>query len=322
MMWRVKVFSGTTSASLAQDVCRKLGIDPGRADLRKFSDGEVHIQLLEDVRDADVFIINATHPPMENLMEMILLADAARRSSAKRVTLVPVYLGYNRQDRKDRPRVPISARVVIDILSNSGADRALLFDLHSEVTMGFFGRNMIVDHLYASVASIPYLRTLLTSPFIVASPDKGGGPRAKAYATLLNQGDYVIFDKTRPEPGKVTRGSIKIIGDVKGRNVLLVDDLIDTAGTLIADAEAAMNADALSVYGYATHFLASGDAITRLDASPIKELVVMDSIAHPAEKLQTSRLIITMLSIAPLLADAIRRIHDGDSLSSLFLSPK
>lgn len=319
-MGKIKVFSGTTSTSLTQDVCKKLSINPGKADLKKFSDGEIHVQLLENVRDADVFIINATQPPMENLMEMILLADAARRSSAKRVTLVPVYLGYNRQDRKDRPRVPISARVVIDMLSNSGADRALLIDLHSEVTMGFFERNVIVDHLYASIASIPYLRTLLANPFIVASPDKGGGPRAKAYATLLNQGDYVIFDKVRSEPGKIAKGSVKIIGDVNGRNVLLVDDLIDTAGTLIADAEAAMNAGALAVYGYATHLLGSGDAIARLDASPIKELVVMDSLPHSAQELQTNRLKITTLSIAPLLADAIRRIHDGDSLSSLFLS--
>ena len=186
--------------------------------------------------------------------------------------------------------------------------------------MGFFGRHVIFDHLYASTASIPYLSSILPDPFIVASPDKGGGPRAKAYASLLKQDDYVIFDKSRQEPGVIKKGSIKIIGDVKGRNVLFVDDMIDSAGTIIADAEAAMNAGALNTYVYATHFIGSGGAVARLDASPIKELIVMDTIAHSAEELRTDRLKITTLSIASLLAEAIRRIHDGESLNSLFLS--
>jgi ribose-phosphate pyrophosphokinase len=288
--------------------------------LERFHDGEIRVQLLEDVRDADVFIVNATNPPAENLLEMLFLTDAIRRSSAKRITAVLTYLGYNRQDRKDKPRVPISARVVIDMLSNSGANRALLLDLHSEPTMGFFASNVVVDHLKASIASVPYLREILPEPFVVASPDKGGGPRTEAYAKLLGQDDYVVFFKSRPEPGAVDKKSIKIIGDVRGRNILFIDDMIDTGGTIITDAEAAQKAGALDVYAYATHFLASENAIARLDASPIKEVVVMDTIAHLPEELQTNRLKITTLPVAPLLAEAIRRIHDGDSLSSLFLS--
>ena len=321
-MSKLVVFSGTASTALTLEVCKNLSVDPGKAKLGRFKDGEINLQLLENVRDADVFIINSLQPPADNLMEMLLLVDAAKRSSARRITIVPVYVGYNRQDRKDRPRVPISAKVVIDILSGSGANRAVLFDLHSEVTMGFFGRDMVVDHLYTSIASIPYLRTILPAPFKVASPDKGGGPRAKAYATLLGQDDYVIFDKTRARAGEVEEDSVKIIGDIDGYHVLLVDDMIDSGGTMIADAKAAMAKGARSVYGYAPHFLASDDAISRLDESLIRELVVMDTIVHPEGKLATGRLKLTVLPMAALIANAIRRIHDGDSLSSLFLSPE
>ncbi len=317
---KLKIFSGTTSVSLAQEVCEILDIPLGTVDLGRFRDGEIHTQLLEDVREADVFIIGSTSPPAENFFEMGLLTDAARRSSADRITIVPTYLGYNRQDRKDCPRVPISAKFAIDVLTIANPNRALLVELHSEVTMGFFNNNIVVDHLYASISSIPYLKKMLGEErFIVASPDKGGIPRAKAYAKRLNNGKYVVFDKTRPEFGAIDEDSIIIIGDVKGYNVLFVDDIADSGKTLIANAKAAKAAGACKIYAYATHFLGSGGAIAKFDESLIDELVITNTIPHSAEELKTSRIKVTTLSIASLLAKAIRRIHDGDSLTSLFL---
>ena len=226
-MSKIKVFYGTTSENLARGVCRHLSIPPGEATLKRFADGEINAQLNENVRGSDVFIIGATNPPAENLLEMLLFADAARRSSAERITVIPIYLGYNRQDRKDRPRVPISARVVIDMFSNSGANRVLLFDIHSEPTMGFFSNAVVVDHLYAAKMIVPYLQGLLKEPYVVASPDKGGVPRARAYADKLGKddgiaGDFVVFNKVRPRPGSIDSESIRIIGDVTGRDVLFV----------------------------------------------------------------------------------------------------
>lgn len=319
MTAKLKVFAGNAGGMLAEKVCERLSIPFGQVEVGRFADGEVRVQFRENVRDADVFIVNPTQPPAENLLEMILLSEAARGSSAGRITLVPVYLGYNRQDRKDEPRVPISARVVARMLSQSGADRVLLFDLHSEPTMGFFDHHIVVDHLYASHVSLPYLREMLQNDFVVASPDKGGGPRAAAYAKRLGLKDYVLFTKSRPRAGEVTEEAIKVIGEVKDKDVLFVDDMVDTGGTVIADADAAKSLGCRDIYFFATHGLFSKGAVSRLDQSPIQEVVVTDTIHQGEEKLKTQRLKITVLSIAPLLSEAIRRIHEGESLSSLIL---
>ncbi len=316
---KLKIFSGQASHNLQQRITKELGIAPGKAEVSRHSDGEVRIQIQEDVRGADVFIINSTHPPLENCMDMLLLADAARRASAERITLVPTYLSYNRQDRKDRPRVPISSHVFIQMLSRCGADRILLFDVHSEPTMGFFDNRIIVDHLYASIVSIPYLKKILPRPFVVASPDKGGGPRAEAYAKRLGMQDYVLFTKIRSKPGIVNEDRIKIIGDVKDKNVLFVDDMLDTGSTILADAAAAKKAGAKKIYAVVTHGVLSGNAVEKLDRSDLEELVITNTIPHDPQKLKTKRLKITVLPMAPLIADAISRIHHNKPLSPLIL---
>ena len=315
----IKIFAGNASKVLAQETCGLLSTDLGKAKVVPFNDGEVNVQLLENVRGADVFIINSTHPPAENFLETAFLAEAAHDSSADRITLVPVYMGYNRQDRKDKPRTPISAHTMIDFLARRGANRVLLFDLHSEPTAAFFKPLLVVDHLFSSFVSIPYLRQTVPEPFVVASPDKGGGHRAGVYAHLLDQRDFVIFSKHRPNSGEVEKRSIKIIGDVSGQHVLLVDDMIDTGGTIIADAEAAKKAGAKDIFVFATHALFSGEAVAKLDESPVTEIIVTNTIHHDPEKLATKRVKITVLSIAPLLAHAIRRIHKNESLSELIL---
>jgi len=319
IMGEIKLFAGTAGRALAEEVGRELGVALGEAEVGRFADGEVRIRLLESVRDKDVFILNSLQPPAENIIEMILLSEAARSSSAGRITLVPSYLSYNRKDRKDEPRVPISASVIAQTLSGFGANRALLLDLHSEPTIGFFSREIVADHLYASTVGIPYLKTIMGDNFVVASPDKGGSSRADAYARKLGREDYVLFTKARPKAGEIQEGSIKIIGDVAGKDVLLVDDMIDTAGTVMADARAAKEAGARELYVFATHALFSKDAVKRLDESLIKEVVVTDTVNHAPEELQTKRVKITVLKIAPLVAKAIRSIHDGGSVSSLIL---
>ena len=315
----IKILAGQAGKPLASKVAQKLGLELTPATVGRFADGEVHIQILESVRNSDIFIINPTNPPAENFLEMALLAEAARGSSAGRITLVPSYLGYNRQDRKDRPRVPISAHTLARFLSQSGANRALLFDLHSEPTMGFFDPRVVIDHLYASIIAVPYLSRLLHNDFVVASPDKGGGPRASHYADHLGKDDYVVLTKERKRINEVDINSIKILGDVRDRDILFVDDMIDTGGTMIADAAAAKKAGAKKIYVFATHGLFSRKAIARLDKSEIDEIITTDSIYNAPDQLETERLKITLLSIAGLLAQAIRSIHQEESVSKLIL---
>ena len=315
----IKIFAGSAGRPFAEDVCKLLHVEIGRAEVSRFKDGEVRVQILENVRDADVFILNQTNPPAENILEMALLAEAAHDSSAGRITLVPSYLGYNRQDRKDRPRVPFSARMIMRFLGHSGANRALLFDLHSEPTAGYF-YPLVVDHLYASKISVPYLQKVLTKPFVVASPDKGGTSRAEAYARRLGHDDFVVFFKSRSAPGKVRKESIKIIGSVKGKDVVFVDDMIDSGGTMLADAEAAKKAGAKRIICFATHAVFSSNpkkVIARFDESPVTELIVTDSIRHDAKLLKSKRVKITVLPLSELVADAIARIHSGESVSAL-----
>lgn len=315
----IKIFTGIAGRAMGEAVCKILGVELGQAQVTRFGDGEVRVQILENVRDTDVFIINATNPPAENILEMAFLAEAAHDSSAGRITLVPTYLGYNRQDRKDRPRVPTSARVIIELLAHSGANRALLFDLHSEPTAGFF-HPLMVDHLYSSSVAVPYLKSVLSESSILAAPDKGGVYRAEAYARRLGHDDFVVFFKSRSAPGEVKRESIKIIGSVEGKDVLFVDDMIDSGGTMLADAEAAKEAGANRIMCYATHAVFASDpkkVIEAFDNSAVDEIIVTDSIPHDPELLKSKRVKVTVLPLADLVASAIDRLHQGKSLSEL-----
>lgn len=319
MPHELKIFATTAGHGFATEVCKRLMLPVGNAKVSRFNDLEVNVQIFENVRDCDVFIVGPTNPPAENFIEMALLAEAAHGSSAARITLVPTYLGYNRQDRKDKPRVPVSARTMIKFLASSGANRALLFDLHSEATAPHF-HPLVVDHLYASAVAVEHLKRNLVRPFIVASPDKGGVPRAEAYGKRLELDDVVVFSKSRSAPGEVRRDSIKIIGDVEGKDVLLVDDMIDSGGTLIADAAAAKTAGAKNIYAFATHAVFSSDPrkiLAAFDKSDLAELMVTDSIPHDPALLTTERIKFTVISITGLIAAAIKRINEGKSLSPL-----
>lgn len=315
-MAKLHVMGGTSNPDLTQAICKHLSIEQTDVTVGRFNDGEVKVQLNENVRGGDVFIVNATNPPAENIIELMLLGSTARYSSAERVTLVIPYLGYNRQDRKDRPRVPVSAKVAIQMLELSQAHRALLVDLHSEPTAAHF--NMVTDHIYASYNVIDYLAGLLGKNFVVAGPDATAGVRARKYASHLGQADVVIFDKKRTKPGEVEEESIKIIGDVNGRDVLFIDDMIDTGGTLIADAKAAKAAGARNIYAYAPHAIFSR-GVSGFTSELFTEIIVTDTIAQKPDVLAGAGARITVRSIAPLLAKAINRIHHGESLTQLIL---
>ncbi|MES2202898.1 MAG: ribose-phosphate diphosphokinase [Patescibacteria group bacterium] len=313
---RMMVFATGSGRVLAEKICGHLSVNLGDALVGRFGDGEVRVEIKQNVRGADLYIVGSLCPPAENWIEMMLLCEAARYSSAERITLVPTYLGYNRQDRKDKPRVPISAHVMMDMLKHRGADRALLFDLHSEQTAAHFHPQMVTDHLYGSIVAVPYLRTILSGDYVVAAPDNGAVPRASKYLELLNNGEasLVICDKRRKNAGAVEK--VNIIGDVAGKHVLIVDDIIDSGGTLIANAKAAKDAGAKDMYAFATHALFSKGAAI-FDDSPFSEIIVTDSIPHTPERLETKRVKVTVLSLAPKVAEAIRRTHDGQSLSEM-----
>lgn len=319
MYGELKVFSCSSGRHLLDSICKLLSIEPGKALIGRFNYGEIRIEIQENVRSKDVFILASTHPPAENILEAMLFADAACRSSAQRITLVISYLGYNRQDRKDRPRVSVSAWVIAESLSRS-IDRVLLFDTHAETTAAFFGPEVGVDHLYASPIFIPYLRKIVKDNFVIASPDRGGTNRAVAYANRLSLSDCVVFTKYRSEAGKINGDMVKVIGDVKNKDVIFVDDLIDTAGTLSTAAQKAKEEGALNIYACAAHGLFSGEAISRLNKSPIKEVIVTNSINHQYKLKKAKVNKIKVLDVAPLLAKAIRRIHEEQSISSLINS--
>ncbi|MDP4001390.1 MAG: ribose-phosphate diphosphokinase [bacterium] len=315
------IFATESGLALTEKVCQQLICEPGKANLQRFPDGELLARIGENVRGADVFIVGSTCPPMveRNLLDLMLFTDACRESSARRITLVIPYLGYNRQDRKDKPRVSVGARVVIRALANSGCHRVLLFDVHSEPTIsmfGFFG--VLSDHLYASKIAIELLKTSLPNPFVVASPDKGGGPRAEKYARILGQSDYVLFTKSRTEPGSVDPNRIKIIGDVKDRDVLFVDDMVDTAGTIVSDAKAAKEVGAKRILVFATHGLFSGPALDRITESPIEQVIVTDSVPQDPDRLAKCPKV-KVLSLDRFLTEAINRLHSDQSLGPMIL---
>jgi ribose-phosphate pyrophosphokinase len=310
---RLKVFSGNANPALAHEICASLGMELGRAMVRVFSDGEIHVQIQENVRGADVFLIQPTSTPVDrNLMELLLMIDALKGGSADRITAVLPYYGYARQDRKDKPRVPISAKLMAKLLEVAGANRILALDLHAAQIQGFF--NIPVDHLFASPVMIEYFKPLNIPALTVVSPDAGGVERARAFAKRLNA-PLAVIDKRREEANVAE--VMNVVGQVEGRNCLIVDDLIDTAGTLVKGAEALMDRGAKSVSACATHAVLSGPALERIEASKLKEVVFTNSIPLSEEARNMGR--IKQLSVAPLLARAIQSIHEETSVSILFI---
>jgi ribose-phosphate pyrophosphokinase len=310
---RLLLFTGNANPELATEIAGHLEMQVGNCMVKQFSDGEIYLQIQENVRGADVFVIQPTCTPVErNLMELLLMLDALKRASAERITAVLPYYGYARQDRKDKPRVPISARLVAALLETAGADRVLTLDLHAAQIQGFF--DIPVDHLFASPVMIEYFRRKSTSGMTVVSPDAGGVERARAFAKRLNC-PLAILDKRREEANIAE--VMNVVGEVKGRHCLLVDDLIDTAGTLVKGAEALLEKGAVSVSACATHAVLSGPAVDRIDQSSLQEVVVTNSI--PLSEAGRNSEKIRQLSIASLMADAIRSIHEETSVSVLFI---
>lgn len=309
----IKIFSGNANPALVQDVCGCLGLEPGAVSLKSFADGEIQLQILENVRGVDAFAIQPTCTPVEtHLFELLLMIDAMKRASAGRITAVLPYYGYARQDRKDRPRVPISAKLIASLLERAGADRILCLDLHAAQIQGFFDNP--VDHLFAAPVMIEHFRASSQSNLTVVSPDAGGVERARAFAKRLNA-PLAIIDKRR-EQANVAE-VMNIIGDVRGRRCIMVDDLIDTGGTLVKGAEALLQAGAESVSACATHPVLSDAAVKRIEESRLSEVVVTNSIPLKEDARRCER--IRVLSVAPLLARAIQNIHEGGSISTLFV---
>lgn len=309
---RLRVFTGSANPELASKICRHLGLRLGRRSSKQFSDGEIYLQIDENVRGRDVFVVQPTCTPVElHLMELLLMLDALRRASAKRVTAVLPYYGYSRQDRKDRPRVPISAKLVASLLVAAGADRVLTLDLHAAQIQGFF--DIPVDHLYGRPVLVEYLQRLRLPRLKVISPDAGGVERARALAKRL-QAPLAIIDKRREEAN--VSEVMHVIGEVAGHTCLIIDDLVDTAGTLVHTADALLEQGAASVYAACTHPVLSGAAVDRIKKSGLKELVVTDSIPLSAEARACGR--IRQLSVARLLASGIDSIHSETSISRLF----
>lgn len=311
---RLKILSGNANPALALAICAELGIELGGAVVKSFSDGEIWVQIEENVRGNDVFVVQPTCTPVErHLMELILMIDALKRASADRITAVLPYYGYARQDRKDRSRVPISAKVVASMLERAGADRILSLDLHAAQIQGFF--DIPVDHLFSASVMIEHFRNNGDrEKMIVVSPDAGGVERARAFAKRLEV-PLAIIDKRREQPNVAE--VMHIIGDVEGRDCLIIDDLIDTAGTLVKASDALLNRGAASVTACATHAVLSGPAVERISQSRLKEVVFSDSIPLRPEAQACGK--IRVLSVAGLLARAIQSIHEETSVSSLFV---
>lgn len=307
----LKIFTGNANPKLAQEIANYLKCPLGQCSLTRFNDGEINFQIFENVRGADVFIVQPTCRPVDsNLMELLVMLDAFKRSSARRITAVLPYYGYARQDRKDKPRVPISAKLVADLLTTAGADRILTMDLHAAQIQGFF--NIPVDHLYAGPVMIKYFKSRKVPNLMVVSPDAGGVERARSFGKRL-ECDLAIIDKRR-EKGQEAE-VLNVVGEVEGRNALIVDDLIDTAGTLVNVVKALKKNGAQRVFACCSHPVFSKDALGRIEKSDLEEVVVTNSV--PTEGICGSKKI-TCLSIGPLLGEAIKSIHDETSISRLF----
>jgi ribose-phosphate pyrophosphokinase len=313
MSRELRVFTGSAHPALGEAIARFLGVPLGRAHLARFSDGEVWFQIQDNVRGADVFVVQPTGPPVnENLMELLVMIDAFKRSSATRITAVLPYYGYARQDRKDKPRVPISAKLVADLLSTAGTSRVLTMDLHASQIQGFF--DVPVDHLFAAPVIMDHVAKLKLPKLTVVSPDAGGVERARAYAKRLDSA-LAIVDKRRESPNVAEVHNV--VGDVEGRTALIVDDMIDTGGTLAKVAFALKEAGAREVLASSSHAVLSGEAVRKIEESPLSQLIVTDSIPLAEEKRRCPKIVV--LSIAELMAKAIRNIHEEASVTSLFV---
>ena len=309
-MSAVKIFSGKNTMYLAENIARAFGSPLGSSTLQVFSDGEMCPVYNESVRGCDVFIIQSTFPPADNFLELLLMIDASKRASAASTTVVVPYFGYARQDRKDKPRVPIASKLMANLLSAAGADRIVTCDLHADQIQGFF--DIPVDHLDGTAIFVPYLRSLKLKNLIFASPDVGGVKRTRGFAKFF-QAEMVVCDKYRKRANEIA--SMRLIGDVKGKDAVLVDDMIDTGGTLCRAAKLLVDNGANSVRAVCTHAILSGNAIENIENSVLEELVVTDTL--PVKKGKK----IKVLTVADLMAKAIRIIHDDASISSLFINP-
>jgi ribose-phosphate pyrophosphokinase len=310
---KLKVFTGSANQALAGEICEHLGIELAQCDVTRFSDGETYIQILENVRGADVFVVQPTCYPVDtHVLELLLMIDALKRASARRITPVIPYFGYARQDRKDKPRVPISSKLIADLLTTAGASRALMVDLHAPQIQGFF--DIPVDHLFASPVMVDYFKKLKLPNLIVVSPDAGGVERARAFAKRLDTA-LAIVDKRRVAMD--VSEVMHVIGDVEGKTALVLDDIIDTAGTLVKTADALLEHGAKRVLAGATHAVLSGPAVERISKSRLEQVVVTNSV--PLSEAGSKERRIHVLSIAGLLADAIRSIHEETSVSKLFI---
>jgi len=310
---KFKIFSGTANEALADEVCAFLGLTRGQAMLTRFSDGEAYVQIQENVRGADVFVMQPTCNPVdEHIMELLLMIDALKRASARRITAVIPYFGYARQDRKDKPRVPISSKLVADVLTTAGADRALVVDLHAPQLQGFF--NIPVDHLFASPVLVDHFKKLNLPDLTVVSPDAGGVERARFFAKKMDSA-LAIVDKRRVEMNVAE--VMHVIGDVAGRTCLVIDDLIDTAGTLVKTANALRENGAVAIYACASHAVLSGPAVANIAKSCLQEVVVTNTIPLNGEAKKEPK--IKVLTIAGLIGRAIQSIHEETSVSKLFI---
>jgi ribose-phosphate pyrophosphokinase len=305
------IFSGRSNPALADKIGRHLGEPLGACEIKTFSDGEIWVKYRENIRGRDIFIIQSTHPPAENLLELLIMIDAARRASARRVTAVIPYFGYARQDRKDQPRVAVTAKLVANLLTSSGADRVISMDLHAPQIQGFF--DIPLDHLYSSAVFLNHFRKKKIPSLVVVSPDIGGIKMARAYAKRL-KADLVVIDKRRPRQNEAE--VMNIIGSVRSRNVLLVDDMIDTGGTFKNAVLALKKAGAKSVFGACTHAVLSGESAKKLIESGVERLTVTDTI--PLRKTAMDTGLIEIRSVSKLFAEAIMRTHLHQSISSLF----
>jgi ribose-phosphate pyrophosphokinase len=305
-----KILSGTANPALAEEIARQLGTELCRVAVSRFADGEVFVRIDENIRGADVFIVQPTNPPAENVLELLLLIDAARRASAARITCVLPYFGYARQDRKDQPRVAIGAKLVANLIETAGADRLLGLDFHQHQLQGFF--DIPVDHLYAAPVFVSHFRKKNLKDLVVVAPDVGSAKMARGFAKRLDA-SLAIIDKRRPKANVAE--VVNVVGEVAGRDCIIPDDMIDTAGTVSEAARALKELGANDIYVCATHALLSGPAVERLSAAPITEVVLTDTIAVPPERRFPS---LTILSVGELVAKAIRFTHSDQSVSSLF----
>ncbi|MDH5609774.1 MAG: ribose-phosphate pyrophosphokinase [Cyclobacteriaceae bacterium] len=308
-MSTVKIFAGKGTLNLAEKIAKIYDSPLGSITSQKFSDGELHVSLNESVRGCDVFLIQSTNPPSDNLFELLLMIDAAKRASAKYITVVIPYFGYARQDRKDKPRVSIGAKLMANLLTAAGAHRLMTMDLHAGQIQGFF--DLPVDHLDGTAIFVPYLRNLNLPELVFAAPDVGGSARARTYAKFF-EAEMVICDKHRKRANEIA--SMQVIGDVKDKNVVLVDDMIDTAGTISKAAAIIMEKGALSVRAVCTHGVLSGKAYENIESSVLEEVLIADTIPvrHESSKIK-------VLTVADLFAKGIRRIHSHESISELFI---